>query len=348
MIMHSPKVLITLLLLGISMNAEITLTGLGDATYKVWEADSIYLGLGFVAKDPSKQINVIWKMNGPKVVGCLYFMHPGIRDSSEFLFHNKIYDFPGESLSVNIGKYPAGTPMVFKYVQLEPYDIDSSAMNKKFYSGQNRAGIDDYQSDMEGTLDFRWAIAGRVNNDTCEIEFASWRSGYYQELRFFVTNVYREELEKYHVAMPVASPVKERFQDTLLVTLSTATIGTSVIYYTLDGSTPTTMSPVYNAPIVIKAFEIIKAIAAKPGDTQWVNSGIMEKTYIRDAVGISPVNSVAAINSRFGVGSKVYNIRGQLVSTGYFTNRNRDQARGIFIIQNGPKGRGTVNMRVVY
>ena len=48
------------------------------------------------------------------------------------------------------------------------------------------------------------------------------------------------------------------------VTLSDASTN-AVIYYTLDGSTPTTSSPVYTAPIQVGNTETITAIGVAPG-----------------------------------------------------------------------------------
>jgi beta-glucanase (GH16 family) len=50
-----------------------------------------------------------------------------------------------------------------------------------------------------------------------------------------------------------------------VVSLTSATPG-SVIYYTLDGSTPTTSSQVYQAPFLVASNLTVKAIAVAPGD----------------------------------------------------------------------------------
>ncbi|HEX4320597.1 MAG TPA: chitobiase/beta-hexosaminidase C-terminal domain-containing protein [Acidobacteriaceae bacterium] len=59
------------------------------------------------------------------------------------------------------------------------------------------------------------------------------------------------------------------------VTISDATAGTT-IYYTANGTTPTTSSSVYSGPISVSASEIIEAIAVK---TSYTNSAVATATY---------------------------------------------------------------------
>ncbi len=68
-------------------------------------------------------------------------------------------------------------------------------------------------------------------------------------------------------AAPQITPDGGTFAATQSVTLSTATTSAS-IYYTLDGSTPTTSSPLYTGPITISSQTTLQAIAAAAGYTQ--------------------------------------------------------------------------------
>jgi hypothetical protein len=68
-------------------------------------------------------------------------------------------------------------------------------------------------------------------------------------------------------AAPVITPNGGSFPSTQNVTLSTTTASAS-IYYTLDGSTPTTASTLYAGPITISSETTLKAIASAPGFLQ--------------------------------------------------------------------------------
>jgi hypothetical protein len=63
---------------------------------------------------------------------------------------------------------------------------------------------------------------------------------------------------------PIFSPAAGPYTITQNVTLSDTTNG-AIIYYTTDGTAPTTASPQYAAPIVVKLSTTIKAIAMAPG-----------------------------------------------------------------------------------
>ncbi|MBO9600562.1 MAG: chitobiase/beta-hexosaminidase C-terminal domain-containing protein [Cohnella sp.] len=77
------------------------------------------------------------------------------------------------------------------------------------------------------------------------------------------------------VATPSASPAGGAVSAGTSVALSTSTSGAE-IHYTLDGSTPTASSPIYNGSIIITSAVTIKAIAIKSGET---NSAVMSESY---------------------------------------------------------------------
>ena len=65
-------------------------------------------------------------------------------------------------------------------------------------------------------------------------------------------------------ATPTFSPATESFNNSVQVTITDSTSG-ATIYYTTDGSTPTTASTVYSAPITISTTTTVNAIAAGAG-----------------------------------------------------------------------------------
>ena len=76
-------------------------------------------------------------------------------------------------------------------------------------------------------------------------------------------------------ATPTFSPVAGTYTSAQTVAISDTTAGAS-IYYTTDGSTPTTASLAYSTPIAVNATETLKAIAAAPG---YSNSAVGSAAY---------------------------------------------------------------------
>jgi hypothetical protein len=76
-------------------------------------------------------------------------------------------------------------------------------------------------------------------------------------------------------AMPQFSPAAGSYTTTQSVTISDSTSG-AVIYYTTDGSTPTTGSTKYTGPITVSASTVINAIATDSGLT---NSNVASASY---------------------------------------------------------------------
>ncbi|GHU44196.1 hypothetical protein FACS1894190_15360 [Spirochaetia bacterium] len=90
------------------------------------------------------------------------------------------------------------------------------------------------------------------------------------------------------VATPTANPAAGGYTSSQNVTLSCATSGAD-IYYTTNGSTPSTSSTLYDGnPILITATETIKAIAVKTG---MIDSGVMTARYSIQTLTWSFVNN---------------------------------------------------------
>ena len=92
------------------------------------------------------------------------------------------------------------------------------------------------------------------------------------------------------VATPTFSPAAGTYSSVQTVAISTATSG-ATIYYTTDGSTPTTKSTLYSAAIAVSSTATINAIAVASG---YANSAVATAAYTIDlpapdfSVAISP------------------------------------------------------------
>jgi hypothetical protein len=80
-------------------------------------------------------------------------------------------------------------------------------------------------------------------------------------------SVYGELNGQQQASAPALSPGQESFVGTIQVAMSSTTAGAS-IFYTTDGSVPTTLSTLYTAPISVSSTETISAIASTNGFLQ--------------------------------------------------------------------------------
>ncbi len=91
------------------------------------------------------------------------------------------------------------------------------------------------------------------------------------------------------VAAPVFSPSDGMFtSSSISVTISCSTAG-ATIYYTRNGTTPTTSSTKYTGPVVVSSTTQFKAIAVKSGMT---NSDVVSKTYTKGSATITPAQGM--------------------------------------------------------
>jgi len=86
------------------------------------------------------------------------------------------------------------------------------------------------------------------------------------------------------VAAPVINPAGETFTGTLSVTITDSTNG-ATIYYTTDGSTPTTSSTKYAGAIAVATTETISAIATETG---FLTSPVAKQTYTLNSQVLAP------------------------------------------------------------
>jgi hypothetical protein len=100
------------------------------------------------------------------------------------------------------------------------------------------------------------------------------------------------------------------------VAISDATGGT-IIYYTTNGSTPTTSSTVYSGPITVSATETLEAIAVETGYT---SSPVATATYTISTPGVTYINypsgGFSAVNLSLNYGASVTGGKLQLTDGG--------------------------------
>jgi len=114
-------------------------------------------------------------------------MVPGHLDSAKFLFYNLINRFPNNPKTISLGKYPAGTHLVFMYKVVDTSAKWKYFANKKLYTGQNREGIDQYVSDRPSETNLyqkRFAAAGKVDSMNVEVGFSDGPSLSFWNLLF--------------------------------------------------------------------------------------------------------------------------------------------------------------------
>jgi uncharacterized repeat protein (TIGR03806 family) len=123
------------------------------------------------------------------------------------------------------------------------------------------------------------------------------------------------------LATPLISPNGGTFTNSVTVSISDATPGTT-IYYTLDNSTPTTNSPLYTAPFVLSNSVNVQAMAVKPG---FVNSGIASATFLNSSAigsGIGLRGSYWSNTTPATFTSPGFNVPATLVRTDAVVNFN--------------------------
>ena len=104
-----------------------------------------------------------------------------------------------------------------------------------------------------------------LNGDATTAKLQYFLSGANSRFRYYASNQKSIQLyKKTSVATPVFSPQEGTYTSAQNVTISCSTDG-ATIYYTTDGSTPTSSSTEYTGAIPVNSTTTIKAIAVKTG-----------------------------------------------------------------------------------
>ena len=132
---------------------------------------------------------------------------------------------------------------------------------------------------------------------------------------------------------PIIIPNGGIFTNSVTVTISN-TAGAGAIYYTLDGSTPTTNSTLYTAPFIISSTTKVQAIAGQPG---FVSSAVVSANFINSLSLPPPPWQTSDIGSVGQAGSASYS-NGVFIASGSGADiwNNADAFRYVYLpITNG-------------
>ena len=126
-------------------------------------------------------------------------------------------------------------------------------------------------------------------------------------------------------AAPTFAPAAGTYTAVQLVTIKDVTQG-AVIYYTLDGSTPTTFSAVYQGAILVSSNQTINAIAVMPGATASSVGSVAYVISLQTAINMSKgfSNSLLRMNGSSALSGKTLQLtNGQSMEagSGWYPNR---------------------------
>jgi uncharacterized repeat protein (TIGR03806 family) len=147
----------------------------------------------------------------------------------------------------------------------------------------------------------------------------------------YVLNVYGGAAS--FVALPAIAPNGGSFASSVTVTLSDSTPN-ATIYYTVDGTTPTTNSLLYSIPFVLTNSAEVQAVAVKPGaaSSGIASAGFVDTSAIGNGIGLlgqywSNVTSVAFTNVNFNIAPTL--TRTDLTVNFNWTNTSPDPSIGL-------------------
>lgn len=190
------------------------------------------------------------KADGSAATEPSYYWNMSTSDKTQ----NTLRVYVGNQLTITA---PAG-------IEITKIDFKGSKGNK-----DNLPTVSTGTVTAKGGTDMSWTGAAPT------ITFTYTNNFRIEEMTLTVGNAIMETVD-----MPTFTPASgTSFTDQLSVTIAAAEGAT--VYYTLDGTNPTTESNKYEAPIVLTATTTVKAIAVKEGMN---NSGVATATYTKDAV----------------------------------------------------------------
>jgi hypothetical protein len=199
---------------------------------------------------------------GTPNTGMLFKMNSGVLDTSPDSQTTFTSAYPGPFFSISSNGAQNGIAWAVKTDQYSTngpavlYAFDATDLSKILYESDSNA-----TRDSAGTAD-KFAVPVVTNGKVYVAAHGE-------------VDVYGLLNGAPVAAAPVITPNGGTFSASQSVTMSTATSSAS-IYYTLNGSTPTTASTLYMGPITISSNTTVKAIAAASG---YLQSSVSSATF---------------------------------------------------------------------
>ena len=177
-----------------------------------------------------------------------------------------------------------GTGFVYTYGSgtLNSSTFTTTAANDMLWSMCSSYAVTTY---AVGTLPITWTSVTNYDGNTAlfvEDGAAGAAGSYYGECKFTNATSRGTAIESLALkasgataSTPVFSPVAGSYTQAQSVTISTST-PSATIYYTTDGTAPTTNSATYSTPINVAAWETVNAIAVSTG---YANSAVGSAAY---------------------------------------------------------------------
>jgi LysM repeat protein len=159
------------------------------------------------------------------------------------------------------------------------------------YNGTTLAmTLTDTVTDKVFTQSFTVNIPSNVGDSTAYLGFTGASGGAGADQEILTWSYSNSSSSSPVLPTPTFSIAAGTYTSAQTVSISDATAGTT-IYYTTNGTTPTTSSSVYSGPITVSATETLEAIAVETGYT---NSAVATATYTIASVLPTPTFSVPA------------------------------------------------------
>jgi len=180
-----------------------------------------------------------------------------------------LYNNAGEGAD-STGLYTDGEAPMMPAIDLTPSGVDLHSGDtmavQLTYDGTNLAMIIT-DTVTQATFSTSWAIdiPATVGGNTAYVGFTA-ATGSLTSTQNILTWTYTPGSVASVLPTPTFSPTSGTYATAQTVTIVTSTRGETV-YYTTDGTTPTTSSAKYTAAIVVNGTETLKAIGTAPGFT---------------------------------------------------------------------------------